>query len=192
MRKIILLPLCIFLAATCVNAQSVHFGVKGGLNLHKIKGAPFKEKFNFGYQVGVFAEINIIPGIGIQPELLLSNVTSDTVKGFTASGFQPMNKISFTYLEVPLLLNFKAIPFLSFQLGPQFDIKLDDANAALASGKEAFKKSNVGIAGGLQVSVKKLKLYGRYVLGLSNLNENGAGDRWKDQSIKLGIGYRLF
>ena len=65
MKKIIPVAICLFCFSKLVESQSLHFGLKAGANLQKIDGIPFKDKFAFGYQAGVFAAIGITPKIGI-------------------------------------------------------------------------------------------------------------------------------
>jgi hypothetical protein len=45
--------------------------------------------------------------------------------------------------------------------------------------------------GGLQLNISKLKIYGRYAVGLSNINDIDNQDKWKNQTIQLGVGFAL-
>jgi hypothetical protein len=45
--------------------------------------------------------------------------------------------------------------------------------------------------GGAQVSLGKIKLNGRYVVGLNNINDIDNKDKWKNQGIQLSVGLGL-
>mgnify|MGYP000471024868 CR=1 FL=1 len=193
MNKIITLAICLFCVTKFTVAQSLHFGLKAGTNLQKIDGIPFKDKFTFGYQGGAFATIGITSKFGIQPEVLFSSVSADTATQFsTVYGFKQVDKIKLNYLDIPVLLNIKAATFLTIQAGPQFSVLLDKNKSLLKNGEAAFKESNVGAAAGLQFNFTKIKIYGRYVAGLNNLNDVNNADKWKSRNIQVGVGFKIF
>lgn len=193
MKKIIPLLVCFFIVTNYTIAQSFHVGLKAGVNLQKIDGIPFKDKFTFGYQAGGFATIGITSKIGIQPEILFSSVNSDTATQFsTVYGFNKIDKVKLNYLDIPLLLNIKAAPFLTLQFGPQFSILLDKNKSLLKNGETAFKQGNISAAAGLQFNLTKFKIYARYVAGLSNLNQVNDNNKWKNKNIQVGVGFKIF
>jgi hypothetical protein len=61
----------------------------------------------------------------------------------------------------------------------------------LQNGKNAFKNGDFSILGGLQLEVSKFRIYGRYVVGLNNLNDIDKMDEWKNQSLQIGIGLTI-
>ena len=160
MKKIIPLAICLFCISKFTVAQSFHFGLKAGANLQKIQGVPFKDKFAFGYQAGAFATIGITSKFGIQPEVLFSSVSADTATQFsTVYGFKQVDKVKLNYLDIPVLLNIKAAPYLTIQAGPQFSVLLDKNKSLLKNGEAAFKKGSVGAAAGMQFNFTKIKIY---------------------------------
>ena len=193
MKKIIPLAFCLFCTTKFTIAQSFHFGLKAGANLQKIDGIPFKDKFTFGYQAGAFAAVGITSKIGIQPEVLFSSVNADTASQFsTVYGFKQVDKVKLNYLDIPILLNIKAAPFLTIQAGPQFSVLIDKNESLLKNGETAFKRGNVSGVAGLQFNLTKFKIYGRYVTGLSNQNNVNNTDEWKNKNIQVGIGFKIF
>jgi hypothetical protein len=60
------------------------------------------------------------------------------------------------------------------------------------NGKDAFKSGNFSLVGGLEVKVAFLRIYGRYVGGLTDINNLNSQDTWKSQSVQLGLGITLF
>jgi hypothetical protein len=61
----------------------------------------------------------------------------------------------------------------------------------LQNGEDAFKKGDFSMVGGLQVKLLKFRIYGRYVVGLSDISDVSNSGEWKNQSIQLGVGIAL-
>jgi hypothetical protein len=68
---------------------------------------------------------------------------------------------------------------------------MDKNKNLLQNGKEAFKSGDFSMTGGLQVNLGKLKLNGRYVVGLNNINDIDDQNKWKSQAWQLGLGFTL-
>ena len=97
-----------------------------------------------------------------------------------------------SYLNIPLLLNLGFSKNVTIQLGPQYSILFNESSSALTNGQNAFKKGDFSLVGGLQVKVSKLRIYGRYVVGLSDINDFDNREKWKNQTIHVGLGYAIF
>lgn len=176
------------------NAQGFGVGVKVGTNINKMQGISFKDQFTYGYSAGGYADIKLGKKWSIQPEVLFNQVTADTSDKFSDlydinSG--KVSKIKLKYLSIPLLLNYNISKGISLQAGPQYGILMDQDKNLLQNGKEAFKKGDFSLLGGLQIKFASIRLYGRYAVGLNNINDIDNKDQWKNQSIQLGIGLTL-
>ena len=44
---------------------------------------------------------------------------------------------------------------------------------------------------GLQLNLGTLRVYGRYNIGLTNLNDIDNKEQWKSQQIQVGIGFKI-
>jgi hypothetical protein len=97
-----------------------------------------------------------------------------------------------SYLSIPVLLNYNLGSNFALQAGPQFGILLDQNRNLLQNGKDAFSKGDFSMLAGVQIKLSSLRIYGRYVIGLSNLNDIDNQDKWKSQSIQLGLGLTIF
>src|SRR5207237_1625518 len=104
-------------------AQGFHVGLKGGANMYKIDGKSFSEEFKYGYNAGLFTEINFSKHFGIQPEVLWNQSQTRTTSKFKDmynGGVSELKGVTLNYLSIPLLLNVSPSRFITFQAGPQF------------------------------------------------------------------------
>ncbi len=191
--KVKLLSTAFFLLlATASNAQKDFFkaGLKAGANINKLSGQSFDQSFSFGYQGGAFATIKLSKKFSIQPEVLFTQSSVDTSSKFSdVYAFNKIDKVKLNQLTIPLLLNFNPSKFVSFQLGPQYSIIMNKDKTFVANGKDALKNGDFSLLGGLQLNIVKFRIYGRYAVGLSNLNDIDNKEKWKSQSVQLGVGF---
>ena len=179
----------------CTNltfAQGFKIGVKVGASVNKITVQSFNNQFSFGYHVGGFATIKISDKIGIQPEVLINQTNVDTSSKFSdIYAFNKVNGVKLNQLSIPLLLNYSPNKFVSFQVGPQYSILMNKNKTFIANGKGAFKTGDFSMLGGLQLNITKIRVYARYAVGLSNLNDIDNKEKCKSQSVQLGAGFTL-
>lgn len=186
----VIIVLC--MAFMQVQAQGFKVGIKAGADLHKLDSKSFKDEFSFGYHAGVFAEVRIKSKLSIQPEVYFSQVNADTSSDFS-SIYQMSNisKVKLSYINIPLILNYSFNPFVALQVGPQYGILVNQGKSLFNNGKDAFKSGEFSLLGGLQVKFSKIRVYGRYVIGLNNINDIDNRDQWKSQTVHLGVGLSL-
>lgn len=196
MKRLMLVLVTAVVSVVCANAQRLDAGVKVGANLTKINGVSFSDGYKLNYQAGAFAEIDFNKSWGIQPELLFSQTTSKVDSGFSATyqnlPGQLINRdVKLNYLSIPLLLRINAGNFLTFNLGPQFSVLVNDHENLLNNSKAAFKKGDVAGVVGAQINISKLRIYGRYNFGLSNISDVDNPHKWTSQQIQLGVGIKI-
>ncbi|HEX8676987.1 MAG TPA: porin family protein [Segetibacter sp.] len=194
MKKIIASAILLIALTGVANAQRFTVGGKAGANLTKITGMAFKEKYNLGYHVGVFAEIDLNKKWGIQPELLWNQVNTSPASGIDSvlnNWRNNTSDIQLQYLTIPILLRYNVGSLVTLHLGPQFGIITSKDKNLWSNGKAAFKSGDFSMVGGVQVNFNMLRVYGRYNVGLSNLNDIGAQDKWKSQQLQVGVGLAL-
>lgn len=188
-----LLALVLFTQAAMAQ---LNFGMKGGVNITKTDGKAFRDEFRYGYHLGAFAEIGLGSKLAIQPEVLwnqyqtradssFSNVYQNSV---SISNYQ---NVKLNYLSIPLLLNYKLGSLLSLQAGPQYGILIDQSKNLIKNGQAAFKNGDFSLVGGAQIHISKLRLQGRYVVGLSNVSDIRDQNKWKNQGFQLSLGLAL-
>ncbi len=190
-KKLLLFAAILFMGSSAFS-QKFTLGVKGGANLGKLTGQSFKDEFTLGYQIGGFATIPFGEKFAIQPEVMFNQTNLDTASRFSEIyQFNKVNNISLNSLSIPIMLNYNIVKYLTLQVGPQFGIILDQDKNLLQNGGDAFKSGNFSLAGGLQLNISKFRVYGRYVGGLTNMDNVGNNDSWKASAIQLGLGIAL-
>ncbi len=175
-------------------AQGFHFGVKGGVNLYKIEGKSFEESFNYGYNAGLFAEINFDKHWGIQPEVMWNQSQTKTTSDFNTiyhTSANELTDVKLNYLSIPVLAAYRPVKFLAIQAGPQFGILINKDQDLLHNGKNAFKQGDISLLGGLQLNLAGLKLGARYAIGVTNINNLGGQEAWRNHGFQLYAGFRI-
>ncbi|MXV14666.1 porin family protein [Hufsiella ginkgonis] len=183
----------LLLASPCFAQKGgLHLGIKAGVNGNKIDGVAFKDGFTYSYLLGGLLQVPLSGKLGLQPEVLFvqskTTASDDVSQPFDAN--DPANKhVKLDYLTIPILLSYGNN--LKLQLGPQYSIAINKDNSLIQNGKEAFKSGDFSMAGGFQWKLPVLGLHvgGRYVVGLSELNDVSSGDKWKSQSIQVSTGF---
>lgn len=196
MKNLILSFVALIMLTASVQAQGFRVGVKAGANMTKISGKSFTDEFELGYQLGAFSEIDFSKNFGIQPELLYSQVNTKRASGFNAiydnlAEPNSTSNIQLKYLSIPILLRYNVGKVLTLNLGPEFSILVDDNENLFRNGENAFTKGDFALVGGIGLNLTKLRVYGRYNIGLNNINDFDNQDKWKNQQLQLGIGLAL-
>jgi len=174
-------------------AQGFHVGVKAGANIFKVDGTAIKDEFKFGYNLGAFAELGFSEKWAIQPEVMWNQTNYRTANNFNEiyPGGKSDVEGKLNYLSIPVLLSFTPAKIISFQAGPQFGILLNKNESLFDNGKQAFKSGDFSMLGGVQLNIGSLKLGGRYVVGLSNINDIDEREKWKNQGFQVYLGTRI-
>ena len=165
-------------------------GIKGGLNFASIDHESASEIYDTrtGYNVGAFVNIKI-QRIGIQPELMFSSqgstldLSSETIH-------------KFNYLNIPVVLKFYPVDFLSLQAGPQFGFLtsakevVDNISQDI---KTIYKDSDLSLILGIGLELPfGLNIDGRYNVGISDINDDpNTTALLKNQVYQISVGFRF-
>lgn len=170
MKKLFLLAIMLIGFTSISNAQRLKLGVKGGINLSTINGDNVPSNFDArtGYHIGVAAQIGLPGKFALQPEIIYSAQGSDD--------------LDIDYVNVPILVKYKFLKFLSFEAGPQFGILVNDEYP------ETFetKSFDLSVAAGAGVEFGKFFAQARYNYGFTDVVEN---NDIKNGTFQLSVGY---
>ena len=155
-----------------MNAAFAQFGIKAGVNFSNISTNQDdieNLEGNVGFQTGLLFRINVSESFAIQPEALF--VRKGTQYEFLGTEV----KSNMDYVDIPVMLIFKPVEFMSIQVGPQFsyllgtNVTYGDGFAGIGEGYEAeredFEDVDYGLAVGVGFNVGKAIIDLRYTRG---------------------------
>ena len=177
------------------NAQDkFSLGIKVGQNFSNVNSVAVDHN-TASYHGGVSLRFGINEKLGIAPEILLSQTKLETNPSITDvlgnNNLQP-ETYHLNYLSIPLLVEFKPVNSFSIQAGPQYSILLDQKKDGIGNASMAFKSGEFAFVGGAKLDLGGFFLYGRYVVGLQNINELQDQTKWRTTQWQLGVGMSLF
>lgn len=187
--------LILTLSGICLAASAqVKYGVKAGLNLANFSGDVEGNKMKAGINAGAFAKISLTEEISFQPELVFS--TQGAKEKMTWEGISSEAKNNFTYLNIPVLVQYNTSGGFYAETGPQLGFLLS-AKVKSDGGKQDVKEHTKGIdfawafgAGFLTKS--NLGFNARFNLGLSNIAKGNEEDyKVRNSVIQVGVFYVL-
>jgi hypothetical protein len=189
---VIILSLCFI---TSLNAQEkFSLGIKVGQNFSSVNNVQVDHN-TASYHAGVNLHFGINDKMGIAPEIILSQTKLET----TPSIINMLDGVAVSpetyhlnYLSIPILFDFKPFHKLSLQAGPQYSILLDQKKDGIGNATMAFNNGEFAFVGGAKLNLGGFFLYGRYVVGLQNINELQDQSKWKTTQWQLGVGMSLF
>jgi hypothetical protein len=177
-----------------------HAGVKIGFNYSNIydsQGEGFITDPKVGLAAGAFLAIPIGKYLGFQPELLYSQ------KGFKASGTVLGVNYDFTrtttFIDIPLLIQFKPNSIITVLVGPQYSYLIrqrdDFSNATL---EQQFQNDNIRknvmcFLGGIDICPRNLVIGARVGWDVQNNNGDGTATipRYKNIWYQVTMGLRF-
>ena len=188
-----------FLIVALLSAQIMmaqfKVGIKGGANITKVDGQAFDEQFRYGYHLGGFAEIGLGKKLRLQPEVIFNQYATTLDSSMNVIYHNIINsnqsKVNLNYVSIPIILSYKLLGPIYLQAGPQFAILVDQNKNFLQNGANAFKKGDFSMLGGVQLKLLSLRVTGRYIIGLSNINDITSQDKWKNEGVQLSLGFAL-
>jgi len=98
-------------------------GFKTGINLSNVSGEIDNSKSRIRLHLGAVIEFPVSPKFFVQPEVLFS------AQGYVTEEAGVENKISLTYLSLPILLKYNVAEAISLESGPQFSTLTTTSNS---------------------------------------------------------------
>lgn len=181
-----LLSVALLITLSISTKAQFSLGIKGGVNYSTISADNLKSSSVAGYQAGLFARIGGI--FYLQPEVYLSSTGGQ----FNSSGNTYNGKVTFTNLNVPLLLGLRFGPKnlnLRVMAGPIFTSALSH-NENFSNGfNTAYNNSTLGYQAGAGIDLGAITADLRYQGGLNNINDNF---NQRQNLWALSIGFKIF
>jgi hypothetical protein len=172
MRKAFVILAALFLINSSYG--QVRFGLKAGGNLANIDGFD-KTKMKLGLSAGPALQVKLANVFFLQTELLYS------IKGTRSDSMQSSDaKLNLNYINLPILIGYRAAPNFSIKLGPEIGHLLSaesEVNGNTTDITDLYQSFDFGADLGLAYTFKKIALDLRYNYGFKDLLDraNGTG-----------------
>jgi len=166
-------------------AQFFKFGLKGGLNYSTTTGDSKGVDFKPGFHVGVFLFHRPEGKIAFMSELVYSQQGAKASQGST--------KIDYSYVNLPLMINYYLTKDLFLQAGPQYSILYSaevDNGTSIVKVKDQLESFDFGLVGGFGYDSNRIIVNGRYNWGL--INTSKVDQTFTNSVFQLSLGYKLF
>jgi hypothetical protein len=188
------LALILFAGVSFATAHAqIAFGVKGGANFATQTGSDAGDsKTLFNFNAGVFLRLPVVPGFGIEPELLYS--------GQGAHYDEDGSNHHANYLNIPVLFKWshRAGPY--FETGPQVGFLLSakqNINGNSFDEKKYYNSTDFAWVFGIGYKIPRspVGIDFRYNIGISNVedrNQTMSNGSIRNNVLQLGITYVLW
>ena len=181
MKKVFLIAVAVLGLSTTLQAQSIRFGVKAGANFANQSGDDVPDVDKEGitsYHAGLVAEVKLLDGFAIQPELLYSTQGAS----YKNAGEEFKNELG--YLSIPVVAKIGLSKSVNLELGPQASFLLNERKNFDPGDANTFE---FGVVGGLGLNItKNLFVQARYGLGLTEATKDAD---IKNSTIQLSAGF---
>ncbi|WP_316790503.1 porin family protein [Pedobacter frigoris] len=182
--------------------DKMRFGIRAGANLMKMGKFQFADQYystdsEVGFQAGVYADLPMGGGFAFLPEV--SFVQKGAKLEATVGGNTGKFDATVSYLDIPVLIGYKATPELTVFAGPQVSFLLSQKSTigvnndpqTETTSTENFSKSLAGGAIGLGYSITpNININGRYSMDFQKvLKDNMNQDKLKNSGFALSLGY---
>lgn len=183
MKKVLVLAV-VMVTGFAMQAQGIHFGIKGGVNFANLNGDIDAAGIT-SFHAGAVLELNVVPTFSVQAEGLFSTQGA-TIKDEANVGENIVavsRDINLDYISVPVMAKYYIVPKkLSLMAGPQFSFLVNDAEEVFES-----KSFDMAAAGGVELKiVAGLFAQARYTIGLTDVYEDVDS---KNAVFQLSVGY---
>lgn len=193
MKKIITLLISLYVFNP-INAQDkLNIGIKLGQNFSNVNNVAV-DRNTASYHVGTTIHIGITKQWGITPEIVLSQTKLETnvnIANLLNNRLLQPETYHLNYLSLPVLVEYRPFNALALQAGPQYSILIDQKKDGIGNATMAFKSGEFAFVGGAQFNFGGFFAYGRYVVGLQNINDLQDQTKWKTTQWQLGVGMSL-
>lgn len=179
MKKLMMIA-AMMVASLSANAQEVYAKPMAGGVLTNLVGDVTDTKMKFGGVGGMEIGCNITNMFALSGGAL-----------FTMQGFK-QNDINYklNYINVPVLANVYAAPWLAIKAGPQIGFLLS-AKEGDFSMMDYYEKIDFSIPVGLSFEFGDVVIDARYNIGLSNILKDSGDAKARNSVIMLTLGYKV-
>jgi hypothetical protein len=189
MKKIIIVAATFFLMFNA-NAQSAHFGIKGGLNASSLNFQGNSDmQSKIGFNVGLLAHIHTGNEFwAFQPEVYYSSEGSKSKSNSNES-------LNLGYINVPVLIQYMFSNGFRLEAGPQVGF-LMSAKSKLNDNSTDIKNNMQSVVFSIPAGISYLTMTGlgfdaRYNFGVSNIYKSTSAVKTRSNVFQFDIFYQF-
>lgn len=166
---------------------TVTVGLKVGANVQQMTGSvnptlAWDGKYKPGILGGAFVSVNKKKA-GVRVEGLIKTAKF----GYSNGAY-----LKTACIDVPALFEFKLVPRVWIQIGPQFTSVISAKSDKSVDMKNTLRNADLSAVAGVEVTLPvKLVAGARYIKGFIDVNNTNAGGTWNNTSMQVYIGYRF-
>ena len=193
MKKYIFIALA-FVSMNAFSQEHFNLGIKVGQNFSKVDIVA-ADRSQASFHIGAQASIRLTNILSVAPEVILSQTKLEADPSLMdvlgGNNLQP-ETYHLNYLSFPVLLQVKPINKLILELGPQYSVLMNQSKDGKELANMAFKSGEFAFVGGAKIQFSNIAAYGRYVVGMQDINALQDQQHWKTRQWQLGISLNLF
>ncbi|MFM1928998.1 MAG: hypothetical protein RL387_326 [Bacteroidota bacterium] len=193
MKKYIFIALA-FVSMNAFSQEHFNLGIKVGQNFSKVDNVA-ADRSQASFHIGAQSSIRLTNILSVAPEVILSQTKLEADPSLMdvlgGNNLQP-ETYHLNYLSFPVLLQVKPINKLVLELGPQYSVLMNQSKDGKELANMAFKSGEFAFVGGAKIQFSNIAAYGRYVVGMQDVNELQDQQHWKTRQWQLGISLNLF
>lgn len=193
MKKYIFIALA-FVSMNAFSQEHFNLGIKVGQNFSKVDNVA-ADRSQASFHIGAQASIRLTNILSVAPEVILSQTKLEADPSLMdvlgGNNLQP-ETYHLNYLSFPVLLQVKPINKLILELGPQYSVLMNQSKDGKELANMAFNSGEFAFVGGAKIQFSNIAAYGRYVVGMQDINALQDQQHWKTRQWQLGISLNLF
>lgn len=184
----------LFIASVSFAQEHINLALKLGQNFSKVDNVA-ADKTQASFHIGAQASIRLTNFISLAPEVILSQTKLEANPSLMDvignNNLQP-ETYHLNYLSFPVLAQFKPSNKFIIELGPQYSVLMNQSKDGKELANMAFKSGEFAFIGGAKIQFSGIAAYGRYVVGMQDINSLQDQQHWKTRQWQLGISLNLF
>jgi hypothetical protein len=193
MKKYIFIALAL-ISTNAFSQEHFNLGIKVGQNFSKVDNVA-ADRSQASFHIGAQSSIRLTNILSVAPEVILSQTKLEADPSLMdvlgGNNLQP-ETYHLNYLSFPVLLQVKPINKLVLELGPQYSVLMNQSKDGKELANMAFKSGEFAFVGGAKIQFSNIAAYGRYVVGMQDINALQDQQHWKTRQWQLGISLNLF
>ncbi|MBS4013625.1 MAG: PorT family protein [Bacteroidetes bacterium] len=203
MKRLAIIFLFVTIGYSSSYAGLVNYGVKGGINFSNLIGNEWmvQSYYKTTFHGGLFLDVSLLGIVGVETGAYYSRKGYvDITKAEIGGVFETIQEsdYSYDYIDIPVLLRVKPIPFVSFFAGPQASIyltnnyKVIDQDGNITKGKDEDVMTSPDFA--LVIGTHTNLPFGAFISAsydYSLLPYKADNKKIHNSVIKISVGYKF-